>query len=561
MCGAPLSSKIENEFSPRMSSQGSQGQPELPPWLETLRAGERPVPPAKSPSSFSAADLIEDGALPSWMRADHPDAADNTMSNPRMAALRPSSYPAPQTDGDVAPQKGFAAKSLIDEKSLPSWMQESGSAQATRTTTQATDGLSAASLVQPDSIPDWMKQIQQEKNAAPNPSRPAQSAPMPSAQPIPPAQPIVSAPPIPSSQGFSARDLVDPQSLPSWMSQQGGTGQNAVPQAAPVPSASSANPIVSINNDQGKTIGQPGANGSMGLSAASLLDPNSLPDWLRQQGAGQGSSVNMTSTASGAYSAAQPQPVPSWQATPAQQSPAAYNNNAFNNPPVNSNNLAAASLIDMNALPDWLRNAEQQHGSAGAANNPTRSGSYGPPPRVDNVRVPNRPRGDINAPEGSEVAANVFASMLGVASASPNFPPSPGASAVPQSTPNMERPVAAPTAPFGSPMGMPPQPTGMPPMTGGLPDQRPGLPPAGGPQMPQSPSYPGAYNQSMPGAYNQGYPGANQMNYPMGSPYAPPSPAGSIGVAGTPGAVGEQRTGAKPAKRGLFDAIQKLFSR
>jgi hypothetical protein len=46
----------------------------------------------------------------------------------------------------------------------------------------------------------------------------------------------------------------------------------------------------------------------------------------------------------------------------------------------------------------------------------------------------------------------------------------------------------------------------------------------------------------------------------MGSPYAPPPSAGMIGVGGTPGAAGQQKSGAKPAKRGLFDAIQKLFS-
>ncbi|WP_126549625.1 hypothetical protein [Dictyobacter kobayashii] len=66
-CGAPLAGMVDNGPAPRM---GFQDQPELPAWLESLRAGERTATPTNNATSFSPADLIEDGALPSWMRAE-----------------------------------------------------------------------------------------------------------------------------------------------------------------------------------------------------------------------------------------------------------------------------------------------------------------------------------------------------------------------------------------------------------------------------------------------------------------------------------------------------------
>ena len=90
-------------------------------------------------------------------------------------------------------------------------------------------------------------------------------------------------------------------------------------------------------------------------------------------------------------------------------------------------NLAAASFIDMDALPDWLRSSgDGQQGGAGQGQrgmgNYPRQASSGVPARPENVRVPGRPRGNVAPQEESEVAANVFASMLGVASNAPYLP-------------------------------------------------------------------------------------------------------------------------------------------
>ena len=92
---------------------------------------------------------------------------------------------------------------------------------------------------------------------------------------------------------------------------------------------------------------------------------------------------------------------------------------------VQDGRLAASSIIDMNALPDWLHSSGGQQSASETSSQPY-SAPYAGPPRVENMRVPSRPRGEISSSETSEMAASVFASMLGVASTAPNFPPPTG---------------------------------------------------------------------------------------------------------------------------------------
>jgi len=146
----------------------------------------------------------------------------------------------------------------------------------------------------------------------------------------------------------------------------------------------------------------------------------------------------------------------------------------------------------------------------------------------------------MGPPESSEVAANVFASMLGVASNAPQFPPQG------QGMPNGQRPPQ---------QGMQP---GMPPMQYGPQGQMPGAFPPGSSsqQMPQG--YP-------PGAYNPGYPGNFQPNAQMGMPPTMMPPQGQPNGMGMPlmgpGMAGEQRGNAKPVKRNLFEAIRNWLFR
>jgi hypothetical protein len=222
-------------------------------------------------------------------------------------------------------------------------------------------------------------------------------------------------------------------------------------------------------------------------------------------------------------------------------------------------NLVASSLIDANALPEWLRSAEDQHpGKASyqpgqpSFENP-RQTAFGVPSRPDQMRVPSRPRGEMGYLEESEVAANTFASMLGVASVSPNFPGQQpydafGHSQAPaQYQQNVPQPYSGtgmygPGMPAGSAQGQ----------QGQLGQAVPGMP---------STAYPGA----MP---NQGY-APNQAQtppgYQMGSMpgVAAQTPMANNTVGKQPGAMmndASVNANKKPAKRGFLSTILDWFS-
>jgi hypothetical protein len=359
-----------------------QQQPELPAWLETLRSGERPSPATASPSGsdptgFVAGDLIDEGMLPSWMRPERKDMLDSAPVE-SYPPRRPASMPAPNTDNAFTPTRGMDASSLIDEQSLPTWMQEKKAAPY-----QVQENLSAASLVQEDALPEWIR------NAQP-------PVPPKATQQVPPAIP---------QQGIMGNDLIDRQELPKWMA-----GQDT-------PSAS---------QQQG------------GLSASSLLDANALPPWLREadQGLQRGNTgeaaVPPPAQSRSPYASSMPQP--GNQNWPAANPMGGTYNQAPNmqrpseQAPDRNTNLSAASFIEMDALPDWLRANDDPRQQNAPSNrqqgyaDPSRQATFGVPARPENVRVPSRPRGELPAHEESEVAANVFASMLGVASTAPYFP-------------------------------------------------------------------------------------------------------------------------------------------
>ena len=446
-CGSALSSM---DTSGSISNAMSQEQSALPAWLESLRVGERAPRPTNNSPKFSTVDLIEEGSLPSWMHAQRNETQNVTGAN-MPVPLRPSSLPAPSTDSQPFPASGFAAQSLIDEQSLPSWMQE----REASTPLPPQGGMPAANLVDHGSVPDWMKSLQQRPSGVADPRQPMQ---VPSTESEVKRVEPVSGPPS-SSPGFAARDLVDQQSLPDWMTQL--NKQNSAASASREPLKQQSDPFSRpVMNEQQQPIqpeqkrfsardlidqqslptwmhpqngqnpsngGQNPSNGGQnppnsgqekqsnqpatGLPASSLLDMNALPAWLtgneQLQGASSASSqppAPMTSSN---------RPLPSQQ--PAMQGP------TTDLPPGQGGRIAASSVIDMTALPDWLRSAGDQQS---VPQTPPQSSSapYAGPPRVENVRVPSRPRDEVSASETSEMAATVFASMLGVASTTPKFP-------------------------------------------------------------------------------------------------------------------------------------------
>jgi len=522
-------------------TKGQSEQQELPAWLESLRANERPVANSKGDQPFSPSELVDENAMPSWMHLDQArfessDAFPALSEQPGLNAAKPA-----------VSTNSFEASSLIDEQSLPSWM---------RSQEVLGQGMSASSLLQPESLPAWMKSLEAGGQPQPQVQKIPEQYGLPGQTPTMPP-PSINAPRTPSTplsttpvynqelaQGFSARDLVDQQALPGWMS--GGQGPGPLPQSRPVPQGSgfaagelldqqslpawlksqqgqnksepvSAMGVPVTGSGQGTGMGQQ-TPGGVGMPVTNLVDENSLPAWMRE------------GEQSGAYKQETPQP----------------------------GGLSAGSLLDANALPPWLRNTDTPPQNVAQSQN-SRGGQPVRP-------VPSRPRGEGAVQEQSEAAASVFASMLGVAAPSPTLqgqqqpPPNMGALQTPQAqTPQSMQQLQSVVPGWQSPQQQQPQqpvhmgyPTPMPPSLSPLPGSPYGTEDMSGGQnfaktQTPPPSYPGIganYGQNLGVGTNYG------QNPGMGANYGQ-----NLGVGGNGG--GPQAEGAK--KKGFFDSIRDFF--
>ncbi len=446
-CGMPLYSDNQREIE---LQKDFRGQSELPTWLESLRVNERSNSPASERSHFSMSDLIDEGALPSWMRPENAEMMEKGNSG-KYPVWRHASMPTPHTDERNIPPEGFPARSLIDEQSLPSWVQATTGSMPVTPDSQR--NFSAASLVQPDDLPDWMKSLPQ------------------------------------SSQPFVPQNNV-------WGNEQSSASQVRGNSYTQDPAYNNSN-----------LLPQSFQNEPSGLNASSLLDVNSLPTWLREE--------NQIQT---------------------------YGSSQSGQVSTGNSGLAGSSLIDANAVPGWLRSYDAQQQTTMQSMGNIRSHPNGTAPRVENVRVPNRPRAEIVPHEQSEVAANVFSSMLGVVSSAPYFPSKGTGSqwnAPPQEAtfPSQGFQNGQPQPPAGMQWNAPVQPSGI-----------TGVPPAQ------------AYN---PATYQGGqqvvYPTGGNVSYTGMTQQPPNGPAMPMG----PSMAGQQSntnvSNSKPAKRGFLDTIRSWF--
>jgi hypothetical protein len=443
-CGMPLYSENQREMEPQ---KDFRSQTELPTWLESLRVNERSNSPVNDQSHFSMSDLIDEGALPGWMRQEDAEMIEKGNSG-KYPAWRPASMPAPQTDGGNIPPEGFAARSLIDEQSLPSWVHSTTGPMPV--TPDSQQNFSAASLIQPDDMPDWMKSMPQ------------------SPQPFVPQSSIWGEAQPPASQVRGNVYTPDP----------------------------------AYNNSQ--LPPQSFQDQPSGLHAASLLDANSLPTWLREEDQAQ------------TYGASQ-----SGQAS------------------TGNSGLAGSSLIDANAVPGWLRSFDDQPPPVQPMGNMR---PYGTAPRNENVPVPSRPRAEIIPQEQSEVAANVFSSVLGVASSAPYFP-SPEAGSQWQAQGAMPPPPGFQNAQPQPPAGMQWNAPAPPPGATGVP-QAQGYNPV---------IYQGGQQVVNPVGGNVSYPGMPQQ--PQQLPGGPGMPMGTSMAQ----PANTKESHAKPAKRGFLETIRSWF--
>src|SRR2546421_12625442 len=114
-CGMALTNTTDDRPGPSAASSmtprmAEQSQPELPAWLETLRSGERPNASTTGTPNFSSGELIDEGMLPSWMRAEGSEMVDNSPSG-KYPAQRSASMPGPNTDSAFSPTRGMPASS------------------------------------------------------------------------------------------------------------------------------------------------------------------------------------------------------------------------------------------------------------------------------------------------------------------------------------------------------------------------------------------------------------------------------------------------------------------
>lgn len=442
-CGMPLYSDIQRELNPH---KDSHSQMELPTWLESLRVNERTNSPISDQSHFSMSDLIDEGALPGWMQQQNGEVIEkgNTGKYP---TWRSASLSAPHTDAGNIPPEGLAARSLIDDQSLPSWFQSTGEMP---NTPESQKNFSAASLIQPDDLPDWMRSMPQSPQA-------------------------------PATQNSVWGDIHSP------------VNQAQAQSFTPQPAYNNSPPPQSFQAE------------STGVSASSLLDANSLPPWLQE-----------------GYQT---------QAYGSSQSGQAASGNS---------GLQGSSLIDADAIPGWLRSIDSQSQTNMQPMGNVRP--FGTPPRIDNVRVPSRPRAENVPQEQSEVAANVFSSVLGVAASAPYFPPG-------ESNRGEQAPGQGTTFP---PQGFQ---TGQPQASAAMhwnePIQSQGTPDNSQIQGYNSATYQSGQQVVNPMGGYANYPGMTQQQLPTGSDL----PMGTSMAQQTDSNV----SNVKPAKRGFLETIRSWF--
>lgn len=371
------------------------------------------VPQAEVSSVFNASDLLDQHAVPDWLREAAQTSPLPSVEAPAQAAAT-KERPGAQPPGEVM----LSAQSLLDESSLPEWLRKieaDGPPAPFKSPLPTTGGLpagttsgifSAAELIDTQALPAWLKTGSEK--AAPSGAAPA--APTPAAAS---GQ---------SSGVFSAAELVDTQMLPAWLKAAGEEGgSDSIPAAAPEgASLGSTSGVFSpaelidtqalpawlkaegkrTEGEQASSTAEPsvpsGADSGV-FSAAELVDTQALPAWLRQEGsapaapAGDARSESLSKLSplpsgfakqqTGSFSAAElvdTQSLPAWlqgAADPSASLPPTTPVQSGPLPARESERFSAAELIDTQALPAWMKNGE----AAGPLSSPEspRSGGQG----------------------------------------------------------------------------------------------------------------------------------------------------------------------------------------
>ncbi|HEU5368247.1 MAG TPA: hypothetical protein VFU69_07275, partial [Ktedonobacterales bacterium] len=293
--GAPEAPAAPENAGPTGSASGLFSAAELvdthalPVWLKDQGPPTGSVPavssgspgqsgPAGSTSGvFSASELVDTAALPVWMKAQDPGSSQTSGGSGALTGRPSGSKITPMPAGFSGQQSGvFSVSELVDTKALPAWLKDAGgesgaaaSGGGQDTLARDTEGrMAAAELVDTSALPAWLGGT---NAGSPGASSGPGSGGLSASAGAPPA---AAAPD--QTGGFSAASLVDPDALPEWLKPA---------QSGPLPSGSAPlnRSSAPLTSQSGAGWGEYSSNEQSGLSGASLVDPDELPEWMRSQ--------------------------------------------------------------------------------------------------------------------------------------------------------------------------------------------------------------------------------------------------------------------------------------
>lgn len=386
------------------------GLPNRPGTSACPRCGTQLIamPPA---AALSNAGDANDG-LPEWLRPLQPGAAGSPPAgyNQLQPPPAPQNPPAPygyNQPGYNQPNGAASGYGRPPQQAQPWQAQQAPQWQQAQQPSQ--QQFSMGSLVSEDALPEWLRQANADLAPQAAPSAAGWGAPAapPSAaqpqynsmgaQPFPPASPAYSNYGQNNQYGFGA------SGGPAY-------GSGGLSQGQSLPLASYG------QMPSGASFSGPA---NAGTPANTLFDESALPDWMRQAGA-QSSAVSASPYQQPSQAAAPYQQMPggpgaNYSGYQGYQPPAPPPSNAFPSidragafqpVPQPSGGLSGQSLLDPNALPQWL---------GGQAGSPAQSASGGISPSggmaaqslVDESALPQwlRAQPDVPAPAAPSIPA------------------------------------------------------------------------------------------------------------------------------------------------------------
>ena len=387
-------------------------------------------PGAGMPQRISMNSLVNDDALPEWLRsAANSGALPSRPAPPEFPGTGSLSYapygqppaarpPTPTGSGNLR------ANNLFDESALPEWLRTGAAGQ--------NPVLPPTSRQMP---PTPMENGYPESGY----SAPLEGAPMGPAGSMGP----VGGPRAPGPYGASAFPGIE---------QAGSFQSPAPPQSGmPAPSLIDTNALpqwLSGRPEADRNFSGYGRDASLGIPAGSLVDENALPQWLRNEQRGTANPPAASSPWNASPAAHEPMPswlnqgyadargVPRMDGSPAQSS--AWNSYVSTGtgslgqtmqPPPGTvpGTIAAGEFIDESALPEWLRSQggtaangaipQAQPASSAFPTTAASSTSFSASDLIDPAALPEWVRGSDAGP------AATFSSTAGWTSRQPVPPP------------------------------------------------------------------------------------------------------------------------------------------